>query len=270
MFLVNYFKYAFDFPNIIGKRKEPFIKVFIFFILLILLSNLPHVYTIVVNEGWAISFVEESFKQETPAFQTFELPSHMSIHYYGLETSDDLEHIIYYGDYMFVFNAQSEHTTDLQQVLLKQDEIIYIDSEGHQLVGSYRGFSEVYDFDSVMLDASNWQSNMMLFASNIEAGFSQYIILYSLLTYTGVQLLTTMILIAVLGLILQMFRFGHSYFMTYFEGLKMLVFTLPIPVIIGFIVGFFMDSLTPFIVQFGMGMITMLVMMKFGKYHFNG
>jgi hypothetical protein len=54
MFIINYVKYGFDFPNIIARRKEPFIKVFIFFVLLVLISNVPHIISIVINEGWTI------------------------------------------------------------------------------------------------------------------------------------------------------------------------------------------------------------------------
>jgi maltodextrin utilization protein YvdJ len=270
MFIINYFRYGFDFPNIIERRKEPFIKVFIFFILLVLLSNVPHIISIVKNEGWTISFIEESFNQETPAYGTFNFPDDISIHYYGLDTPNDDEHIMYFGDYMFVINAhETSYDTNLEQILLTEDKIIYIDEENNTLTGSYRGFNDVFDFDSVMLDVDNWQSNMLLFASSLEDGFSQYIIFYSMVTYSGIQILTTTLLVFILSLIIRLFKFGYGHFMTYVEGLKMLVFTLPFPVLLGLVVGLFIDSLTPFIVQFGMGVLTMYVLRKFGKYYFN-
>lgn len=270
MFIIDYFRYGFDFPNILSRRKEPFIKVFIFFILLVLLSNVPHIISIVKNEGWTISFIEESFNQGTPAYGSFDLPDDISIHYYGIDAPNDNEHIIYFGDYMFVINAKdTSYDTSLSQILLREDEIIYIDEEENSLTGTYRGFSDVYDFDAVMLDVDNWQSNMMLFASSIEAGFSQYIIFYSMITYSGIQILTTTLLVVILSLIIRLFKFGYGHFMTYLEGLKILVFTLPVPVMIGLVVGLFVDSLTPFIVQFGMGVLTMYVLRKFGKYYFN-
>jgi maltodextrin utilization protein YvdJ len=229
----------------------------------------PHIISIVKNEGWTISFIEESFNQETPAYGSFDLPDHISIHYYGLEAPNDEEHVLYFDDYMFVINAQeSSYDTNLEQILLRENDIIYVDDEGNTLTGTYRGFDDVFDFDSIMLDVDQWQANMFKFASSIESGFSQYIILYSILTYSGIQLLTTTLLVVILSIILRLFKFGHGQFMTYIEGLKMLIFTLPVPVVIGFIVGLFIDSLTPFIVQFGMGVLTMYVMRRFAKYYF--
>lgn len=269
MFIVNYFRYGFDFPNILARRREPFIKVLIFFILMVMISNVPHIYKIVDEEGWTISFIEESFKQKSPTYGDFDLPDDISIHYYGLQVPNNEEHILYTDDYMIVINAQSSsYDTTLEQVLLYQDEIKYINTDDETLTGSYRGFSETFDFDSVMLDVDNWQSNMYRFAESIEAGFSKYVIFYAIFTYTSVQILSTAILFIALSLILRLFKFGYTHYMSYFEGLKMLVFTLPIPVVIGFIVGFFIDPLTPFIMQFGIGLITMFVMLKFAKLHF--
>ena len=269
MFIVNYFKYGFDFPNILARRREPFLKVFIFFILMVMLSNVPHIFNIVKEEGWTISFIETSFKNETPTYGSFDLPSDISIHYYGLDTPNDDQHILYTDQYMIVILPnQSSYDSDLEQILLYEDEIVYINQSGERLKGNYRGFTEVYDFDTVMLDVENWQTHMYTFAENIEAGFSKYVIFYAIFTYTIVQIASTAILLIALSLILRLFKFGYTHYMTYFEGLKMLVFALPAPVFIGFIVGFAVDALTPFIVQFGLGLVTMLVMLKFAKYHF--
>lgn len=271
MFLIDYIRYAFDFPNIIARRREPFIKVFAFFVFMVLIGNIPHIINIIQTEGWTISFVSADFNQNAPTYGTFELPTDLSIHYYGLESTSDDETQLIFENYLFVFNAKDDsYDTNLEQILLQSNQIIYIDLDGNELIGSYRGFTDTLDLNQVMLDPVNWQANMISFADSIEAGFSRYIIFYSILSYSSVQLLSTGILLFAISLILMLFRFGHSHFMTYFEGLKMLAFSLPIPVFIGFIVGFFIDPMTPFIIQFGMGLITMLVMVKYGKAHFNG
>ncbi len=272
MFIIRYVKYAFDFPNILARRKESFIKILLFFILMVLISNVPHIYSIISNEGWSISFIESTMETDPPAYGSFDLPDDISIHYYGLDVPDSTEHFVEYKDYTFVFNAQEEDYSDIggQKILLLVDKIIYINADGDRLEGTYRGFNTTYDFDSVMLDAAGWQSNIVLLASNIEAGFSSYVIFYSVITYTMVQLMTMSVLVLIIGGLLMLFKFGHSHFMSYPEALKIVVLTTPVPVFIGFVVGFIADPLTPFIVQFGMGVITMYVMVKFSKFYFNG
>ncbi len=271
MFLFKYLKYGFDFPNILARRKESLFKLIIFFILMVLISNVPHIYTILVNEGFNISFIEQQVKENPPYYGSFDLPDGMSIHYYGLDAPNNEVSFVTYEDYTFIFNAQEDsYDVSGKQILLKEDSIIYIDEEGNFLEGTYRGFNVPYDFDSVMLDAPGWYDNMVLLATNIEAGFSPYIIFYSIMSYTLVQLLTMSVLVAIIAGLVMLFKFGHSKFMSYGEALKVVILTVPVPVIIGFIVGFIADPLTPFIVQFGMGIITMYIMIKFSKFYFNG
>jgi maltodextrin utilization protein YvdJ len=102
----------------------------------------------------------------------------------------------------------------------------------------------------------------------VEKSFSAYIIFYAIAVNTLILTGTNLLFILLLSLVLQLFRFGYSTFFTYKESLIFLVYAMGLPAVISFIVGLFAPGVSTVLYQFSIGLIVMVVMLKYGKKEF--
>ena len=103
------------------------------------------------------------------------------------------------------------------------------------------------------------------FALSVEASFSRYIVLYSVITNTMVNMFIQLAFILLLALVLQLFRFGYQHFMSYIDGVKFVILSMGLPTLIGLIVGLYQPAFGSVFFQLSMGLTVMIVMLKYGK-----
>lgn len=265
MFLAKYLKYSFDFKHVFEHIHEKTWKVIIYFMILSFIAIFPSNYKIIVEQGWRLDFIEESFMAETP---NWNLPDNCTIIGGTFNCDTNIEYVLKHREITFVFNAQEgRDALNQKAILFYKDYIVYQNADGHYMTGSgYKGFSEPLSFREINLmsnedKASAYQS----FGQQIEASFGNYIVLYSVLVNTVTTFGTYILYLILLGLILQLFRFGYSKFMSYKESLKFLVFLMGVPALVGFVVGMIEPAFGVVLFQFSMGIIAMLVMLFYGK-----
>lgn len=268
MFLVKYLRYSFDFKNIFNYVNEKTWKVILYFVILSFIAIFPSNYKIISEQGWRLDFIEESFIAETP---TWDLPDQCTIIGGTFECNTNTETILTHLDITFVFNAQEgREALDQKTILFYKDKIVYQNAEGDYMIGSnYQGFTDVLSFRE--LDLMQGEEKALAykeFGAQIEASFGSYIVLYSVLVNTVTTLGTYILYLVLLGLILQLFRFGYSKFMNYLQSIKFLVFLMGVPTLIGFVVGMIEPAFGAVLFQFSMGIIAMLVMLFYGKKYF--
>ena len=268
MFIIDYFRYAFKFSKFFEYVKEKWWKVFIFFLIVSMISLFPMNLLIVQQDGWRLDFIEQSFIDETPEWQ---LPETYGIRTNKLSCQTDLEYTYQHGNITYIFNYQGNtYDTSKKQILLTENKIIYTNGQGAYMTGyNYRGFESDVNFKSLNLAVDEDRSLMYeSFGNQLEASFGSYVIFYTLLVniITNVGLYTFFVLI--MSLVIQLFRFGYTSFMTYPESMKLVVFSMGIPSLISFVIGFLEPSFAPVVFQFGIGIILMVVMLKYGKKTF--
>ncbi|MBU1093494.1 MAG: DUF1189 domain-containing protein [Firmicutes bacterium] len=243
-------------------------KIIIYFIILAMINVFPLNYLIVQEQGWRLNFIEESFTLETPDWV---LPESCSILASKLVCSTDLEYTYEHQGITYIFNYQSsDYDLTKKQVLFKESTIIYSNGEGASMVGyDYKGFSYSQSFLELNLsDGAERQVLYAEFGKAIEESFSPYIVLYTLLVNTITSIAMNALFLIILSLVLQLFRFGYSKFFTYLDSIKFLVYIMGVPALLSFFVGLMEPAFSPVLFQLGMGIITMVVMLVYGKKYF--
>jgi maltodextrin utilization protein YvdJ len=266
MFLVRYFKYSFQFNQMLTRTKEKFWKVMIYFLILSSISLFPMNFLIVQEQGWKLDFIEESFKSSTP---TWDLPTgcRIELNRFFCQTND--EYIREHNGITYIFNYQGGgYDLSTKQLIFTHKNIIYTNGNA-EMQGTYRGFDQRLSFNDLNLLSGVERSEAFIaFGSNVEKSFSAYIVFYAILVNTITLTGTNLLFILLLSLVLQLFRFGYSTFFSYKESLIFLVYTMGFPAVISFIVGLFAPGVSTVLYQFSIGLIVMVVMLKYGKKEF--
>lgn len=264
MFLGRYLKASFKFSELLTHFNENIFKLLVYFLFLSLVYLIPMNLLIMSEDGFRIDFIHQDFITETPSWN---LPSGCKIEFNDFHCSSDEKVIETHQDVTYIFNgSKADVDKDQKQVIFTKDAIIYSSGEGASMTSKgYKGFSYT-DFDSVNLLKNDERTQAYLsFANSVESSFSDYIVLYSILTNVGVNLFIQFIFILLLALVLQLFRFGYQSFPGYIDGLKFVILSMGLPVAIGLVVGLFEPAFGSVFFQLSMGLTVMIVMLKYGK-----
>jgi maltodextrin utilization protein YvdJ len=266
MFLVRYLKTSFQLKEMIYRTKESSLKVFIYFVILSLISVFPMNYLIVKEQGWRLDFIQQSFQQDIPSWN---LPSNCRIELNTLFCDNDIETHLIHDGITFIFNYQGGGYDLIdKQIILGEKEVIYTSNQA-EMKGTYKGFSTAYRFNDVNLLTGQERDEAMLdFAERLENSFSNYIVFYSLMINTLVMIGTNLILVVILSLVIQLFRFGYSTFFSYKEAFNFIVFATGIPSFLNFFIGIFAPGISNVIYSMSLGIIVMVIMLIYGKRRF--
>ncbi len=282
MFLVRIFRDSFILDRVLKLRFVKFWKFVIYFFLISFVSLFSFNYTNLKEGGWKLGFVEYNLTSSENL--NVELPNDIIIRRLsGVKSLSGQSQFVEYKDsingkiiYRFLISENSLTLNDedlkIRQLIFTDSRILYIKGDGTPaLIGDYNSFPEEIRFDSInnISDAREKRAELAKLAESIEKSFGKQNAFYTIITYSGVQILLYIILIFLLSGIVQLFRFGYAKFMSYFDGMKIVISTMTIPSVLSFIIGFFTHALTPVIVQFGLGIILMIVMLKYGKKEFS-
>jgi maltodextrin utilization protein YvdJ len=268
MFLVRYFKYSFQFDKMFIHLNEKFWKYLIYFFILSMINLFPMNFLIVKEQGWRLDFIEESLTSSTPNWQ---LPETWSISGYKLITDTTTQHVEVHDGITYIFNFQgTDYDLTKKQIIFKESTIIYTNGDGARMVGyDYRGFADTISFLELNLSSGEERSqNYARFGQYIEESFGSYIVFYTLLVNTMTNMALNILFILILSLVIQLFRFGFSKFLSYKEGIKFLILVMGLPAILSFIVGLMEPAFSPVLFQFGMGLTTMIVLLIHGRKYF--
>lgn len=277
MFLVRYFRDSFNFKKVLPLRKEPFWKILIYFIIIATISLFSFNFTNLRVGGWKLGFVEANFLSVENL--NVKLPDQISIGPLGLRSRTNENQIVIYkdskaGDIIFYFLVDGDIkdvSSETRQMVFTKDTVYYFKGDTTVIVGDYNGFNTEVRFEEINIERDNKLRNEMLssLANNIEKSFGKQNAFYTIVNYSVIQIAMYIVLILILAAVLQLFRFGYVQFMSYFEGIKIVVLTMTIPSILAFIVGFFTHAFGPIIIQFGIGIILMVIMLKYAKHEFS-
>ena len=279
MFLVKIFKDSFILKNTLKLRHEAFWKFVIYFLIISLISMFSFNITNLQSGGWKLGFVENIFLLEEN--HGVELPSEITIRRLsGVNSTTNSEKMLILSQnkktqiiFRFVPNEDSNFEIDYnqQQIIFTNLRTYYVKGDGKGVMrGSYENFPEEISFETInTLPEKERVVELGNFAETIEKSFGRQNAFFTIMTFSSVQLGLYIFLVAILGGVLQLFRFVYVSYMSYLDGVKIVISTMTIPSIISFIIGFFTHALTPVIVQLGLGIVLMIVMIKYSKYEFS-
>lgn len=261
VFLIRYLKTSFTFKNIFQIAEEKFSKVLVYFVIVCFLAIFPMSLMIINEGGQQIDFILEDFNT-APAWA---LPNDCEIRYGAFVCQTNEEYTFYHDDVTYIFNYQSDtFVKTAKQILFKEDRIIYTDGNGAFMRGNYGAFGDTYRFSELNL-ATDRTNAYKEFGSHIEAGFSDYIILFSLLTSTGVSFIGYFLFVFLLGIILQLFKKRYSTFFSYLGGVKIVMVLTAIPALVSAVIGLFAPAFNVVIFNVLLAVIVMYVMIKIGS-----
>lgn len=281
MFLVRIFRDSFIFNRVLKLRYEAFWKLGIYFIIISLISLFSFNFTNLRTGGWKLGFVENILLLEKNYDK--QLPSSITIRKLSGVNSTDGDQLLFYENnegkiirFWFVTNESEDFVNtniDLtaEQLIFTNKRTYYVKGDGKGLmIGSYQNFPEEISFETInTLPDNERRVQLTILAETIEKSFGRQNAFFTIVTFSSVQLALYVVLVLLLALVLQLFRFVYVDYMSYIDGVKTVISTMTIPSVISFIIGFFTHALTPVIVQLGLGIILMLIMIKYGKKEFS-
>ncbi len=282
MFLVRIFRDSFFLNRVLQLRFIKFWKFIIYFLIVSFLSLFSFNYTNLKKGGWKLGFVEYNFLSSENV--NVKLPNDIVIRRLsGVNSLSGQSQTVIYKDsknkdiqYRFLVNEDllplNDHDLQVRQLIFTNKRVLYVKGDGTSpLEGDYNHFPEEVRFEDINNIANAKEKTQALknLANQIEKSFGKQNAFYTIVTYSTVQILLYIILILLLSGILQLFRLGYAKYMNYFDGIKIVISTMTIPSLLSFIIGFFTHALTPVIVQLGIGIILMIVMIKYGKKEFS-
>ena len=281
MFLVRIFRDSFIFNRVLKLRYEAFWKLGIYFIIISLISLFSFNFTNLRTGGWKLGFVENILLLEKNYDK--QLPSSITIRKLSGVNSTDGDQLLFYENnegkiirFWFVTNESEDFVNtniDLtaEQLIFTNKKTYYVKGDGKGLmIGSYQNFPEEISFETInTLPDNERRVQLTILAETIEKSFGRQNAFFTIVTFSSVQLALYVVLVVLLALVLQLFRFVYVDYMSYIDGVKIVISTMTIPSVISFIIGFFTHALTPVIVQLGLGIILMLIMIKYGKKEFS-
>jgi maltodextrin utilization protein YvdJ len=267
MFLYRYFKFSFSFSTLFTHGKEALWKMLVYLGLLSMMAAFPLNYLIVREQGWRLDFIEESFIQEVPDWQ---LPNDCEIRASRLVCESNTKSTYEHRGITYVFNGTDEDLqTNLKTIVLMEEAIVYVNAGAEMTSEGYAGFSETVKFRAInLMDGDEKDEAMQAFATALEDSFSSQIVFYTLIINSVITLLSNIMFILLLSIVLQMFRFGFSTFMTYGETIRFLILVMGLPAVLSLIVGLFIPAFSTVFFQLAMGLVTMLVMLVYGRKTF--
>ncbi len=263
MFLIKYFKNSlYSLKGIYSLKDESFVKVIIYFLIIATISLLPHNLEIVREKGFKLGFISEAYNDEVR--HEMYTSKVVKVGQAGLRVDDNFTVEVYEFDmYTLVIDYNDEYDEiDGTTLILKRTTTEYYDENGSMMFGNYKSFDDDIHFSSLRFEETLYTT---LF-TNLEKAFYPYITLFSLLINVTSNFAMYAIMIALMSVILGFLRYRFSYFLSYKETCKILVFSMTLPSVIVFIIGFFGGfAFTPVIMNFMMGGIAVLTLLKVGK-----
>lgn len=265
MFIVNYFKRGFQFSKIFEKPLTFNYKIIIYFIFISLLSSFPLNYQIITEDGFRLDFIAQDFINETP---DIEIP-YTEISMAGVNAENDymFEHegIHYYVNVTGLY----DETYETPAVILNENHILYDTGDNQLTSQGYEGFGDLTLLHSVNYGSEEdvrfmWET----FGASVEGSFSQYIVIYTMGTNIMVQLFIQFVFVIFLMLVLRLFKYGLSTFMTYKESIVFIIIMMTMPAVVSAIVAFIEPVFASVIYQLLVGVTIMIVMLKFGRKHY--
>ncbi|NLN50912.1 MAG: DUF1189 family protein [Acholeplasmataceae bacterium] len=266
--MVRYFKESFRLKNLINLRKEPFYKVFIYYLFLTFVAVLPLTFLIIQEGGQRLDFIQEDFKNPP---EEWLLPENCSVEYNEFVCSSEQSYVLYHLGIKYVFNHSGEIETTEKSILFRKTELVYTDGKGAMMSGNYKKFPLVYRFSELnnVRGTEEFASEYQKFAEYIEGSFSRWIVLNSLLQTLAINFLISIVFVLLLALILQIFKIGYQDFMSFFESIKFIMLSTGLPAVISGIIGIFLPAISTVIYNLGLSLIVMLIIVRQGKKEFN-
>lgn len=261
MFFYNFFKWSFQYSRVLQRLIKFNYKVLIYFLFVSMLSAFPLNYNIVKENGFRIDFIEQSFIESSP---NIKIP-YCTISGAGMMCEEDFT--FKHGEINYYINLnKSFEKFDYPAIIINQYNIIYKDETNELSSDKFSGFGDVLNLNSINYGSEQDSYNIWLeFGTGIEESFSQYVIVFTLLTNLVVHFLIQVIFVIFLIIVLRLFRIGLSRFMSVSESITFVVWMMTMPSVLSLFVAFIEPVFASVIYQFLVGISIMIVMLKYGR-----
>lgn len=242
-------------------RNTKWIKVIIYFLLLILIFTFPVNLANVRNKGLRIDKEKQKITNLITKDYRNDLPNDCDINSVnGLNCHESKNIIIDAGDLTLIFLPDEDvNITDNSLVFYHEKIVFYYDKQIKE--SYYTNYDEIIVFQK--LKTLELDESIKQLISGFQESFSPIDTINAIIFTTGSNILINTIYIIIASLIAMLFKYAHKRFLKYSEILKIYIFSSTWPTIGGLIIGVF--KLYPFaniIYQFGTPIMFLLVYYK--------
>lgn len=281
MFILKYFKNSILLKDILKQKDEKLWKVFIFFILICIISFFSYNFTAYQHGGF--DFGNIRINVENLEFDGVVLPSGITIN------NSKMDSLKSKGFDELVINSNKSEYRSLK-IVFDYDTLYEIKELKNQNILVLRKNDFLYG-DNKQIKPSNYSSNkkpfstttfnqisktedkfayFYQFSQRLDENLRKYDMPISIILFDLINLFTTFMLFIILAGLLMFIKFKYPWFLNYRESFKLLVFSMVWPAVVSFILGFIPQgfAFTPSVINFGVAIISFLILYYKGNKYF--
>lgn len=283
MFILRYFKNSIILKNILKQKDEKLWKVLIFFVLVCIISFFSYNFTAYQKGGFDFGNIRVSV--ENLDFSNTRLPDGVIFNNSKMSSLKDTgyEEVIIKSkdkekrDLKIIFDYDGKYeipTLKFETLLvLRKTSFLYGDNKqikpsNYSSIDNKEGFSTTkFNQTSKHLDKLNY---FYEFSSSLDKNLRKFDMPVSIILFDLTNLFTTFMLFVILAGLLMFIKYRYTWFLTYTECFKLLVFCMVWPAIISFILGFIPSgfAFTPSVINFGVAILSFIILYYKGSKYF--
>lgn len=285
MFIFRYFKNSIILKDILKQKNEKLWKVLIFFILICIISFFSYNFTAYKNGGFDFGNIRIGL--ENLNFDNTKLPNGVTITSEKMDTlkNSGYDEVVIKAkendkpSLKIVFDYEKDEKNYYQIPTLKNQTILvlrkydFVYGDNKQVKpANYSTLSFIFDttkFNSISKTVDKYEY-FTKFSKDLDKNLRRYDTPITIILFDLINLVTTFFLFIMLAGLLLFIKFRYTWFLTYIECFKILVFCMVWPAIISFILGFIPNgfAFTPSVINFGVAIISFIVLYYKGNKFF--
>ncbi len=271
--MIKFFVDSFRINRIYDLKETKGVKVFFYFLLLVLIISFPLNFQIIQSGGWDLYNFTSGIRESYPDWLPDDLPediefSSSGMYYENTENSVFLTSNIDDEDLYMVFSPLNDYVPTDRTLVFSEDNISYYDENGDFMFSAdYSKVQGVVRFYDLKLGS---QSNAVdKFASMIEDTFGGYAQFKSIIYNVGINLVVNLLMIVIVSFLFVFIRIKYQKVTTYLDNIKIVISSMTLPAIIGFVIGIIgvieLSAFTVVIFQFVTPVIAYIAIYKGSK-----
>lgn len=239
--MVRFFVDSFQVKKIYNLKDTKGVKVFFYFLLLILIISFPLNLKIIQSGGWDLYDFTAGIRQSYPDWLPADLPEDIEISSTGMYYEDTTNSVFLTTnlddqDLYIVISPLNDYVATDRTLVFDADNISYYDADGNFMFSAdYSRVSGVVRFYDLQLGT---QANAVeKFCSVIEDSFGGYAQFKSIIYNTAINLLLNVIMIFTVSLLFLFIRIRYQKVTNYKENVYIVIASMTIPAMLGMIIG---------------------------------
>ncbi|MBN2876743.1 MAG: DUF1189 family protein [Bacilli bacterium] len=271
--MIKFFVDSFQVKKIYDLRETKGIKVFFYFLLLVLIISFPLNLQIIRSGGWDLYNFTSGIRESYPDWLPYDLPEDIEISASGMYYEDTQNTVfmttnIDGDDLYIVISPLADYEPVDRTLVFEKDGISYYDQDGvYMFATDYSKVEGVIRFYDLKLGTQS--SAVDKFSSIIENSFGGYAQFKSIIYNVLINLVLNILLVVIVSFLFIFIRIKYQKVTTFWDNIKIVISSMTIPALLGMIVGILgvmeLSAFTVVIFQFATPIIAYVAIYRGSK-----